>query len=88
MSEPLKGTQLERLTRIETLLETAFSEHGPIQEMRADIKTLRADFELDKADLATLKNRGVGILIGVGLISSVFGMTVAGLWERVTKLFA
>ena len=60
------STQGERLARIETLLET-------LPEMRNDIKAIRKDLDEDKADLAKLKNRGSGLLIGVGLVGGGVG---------------
>ena len=60
------STQGERLARIETLLES-------LPEMREDIKAIRKDLDDDKADLAALKNRGSGLLIGVGLVGGGVG---------------
>ncbi len=74
-------TQGERLTRIETLLEADLAIRAEeraamrdkIDEMAADIKAIRAEVEADKADLAALKNKGAGILIGVGLAGGGLG---------------
>lgn len=60
------NSQGERLARIETLLEA-------LPEMREDIKAIRKDLDDDKADLAALKNRGSGLLIGVGLVGGGVG---------------
>lgn len=62
-------TQGERLARIETLLES-------LPEMREDIKAIRKDLDDDKADLAALKNRGSGLLIGVGLVGGGVGAAI------------
>lgn len=67
------STQGERLARIETLLES-------LPEMREDIKAIRKDLDDDKADLAALKNRGSGLLIGVGLVGGGVG---AGIMKAV-----
>lgn len=77
MSKP--ATQAERLTRIETLLETLVQDK--LEAMAADIKAIRADVETDKAELAALKNKGAGILIGVGLAGGAIG---AGLSEFIS----
>lgn len=61
------ATQAERLVRIETLLETK------LDAMAEDIKAIRAEVEADKAELAALKNKGTGILIGVGLAGGAIG---------------
>lgn len=63
-------TQAERLMRIETLLETQAEKQA---EMAADIKAIRKDLDDDKAALAALKNRGTGLLIGVGIAAGSLG---------------
>jgi DNA-binding protein H-NS len=83
-------TQLERLTRIETLIMTAEKQRTEdradltktLDEMAADIKTIREDFDADKADLAALKNRGTGILIGVSLAAGALGAYAEKLIDR------
>ena len=85
-------TTPERLTRIETLLEQAVVQRAEeraamketIDGIAADVKALRADFEADKADLAALRNKGTGLLIGVGLAGGAVG---AGLTEFLKGLF-
>lgn len=62
-------TQGERLARIETLLES-------LPEIKDDIKAIRKELDEDKADLAALKNKGSGLLIGVGLVSGGIGAGV------------
>ena len=59
-------TQGERLARIETLLES-------LPEIKDDIKAIRKELDDDKADLAALKNKGSGLLIGVGLVGGGVG---------------
>ena len=68
-------TEAERLTRIETLLEGYLAQRTEdrnamresIDAMAADIKQIKEDVSADKADLAALKNKGVGLLVGAGL---------------------
>jgi len=69
-------TQGERLARIETLLEAQAANYA---EMAADIKAIRKDLDEDKAELATLKNKGTGILIGVALAAGGAGAALAKL---------
>lgn len=57
-------TQAERLARIETLLDDKV-----VPALEKLIKTVEADV----ADLARMKNRGVGLLVGVGLVFTAFG---------------
>jgi hypothetical protein len=52
--------------RIETLLES-------LPEIKEDIKAIRKELDEDKADLAALKNKGTGLLIGVGLVGGGIG---------------
>lgn len=59
-------TQGERLARIETLLEA-------LPEIKDDIKAIRKELDEDKADLAALKNKGTGLLVGVGLVGGGVG---------------
>lgn len=66
-------TQGERLARIETLLEA-------LPEIKDDIKAIRKELDEDKADLAALKNKGSGLLIGVGLVGGGVG---AGLTKAI-----
>jgi hypothetical protein len=71
-------TQGERLARIETLLES-------LPEIKEDIKAIRKELDEDKADLAALKNKGTGLLIGVGLVGGGVG---AGLTKVVMAWLA
>lgn len=74
-------TQGERLMRIETLLQAkakADDIHdkamlAAIAEVKSDIKAIRKDMDDDKADLAALKNKGAGLLIGVGIAAGGAG---------------
>jgi Tfp pilus assembly ATPase PilU len=68
-------THGERLARIEAILERIDSKLDTLEdEQRADI-----------AELAALKNRGVGLLVGVGLAGSAVGATVARYLEALWK---
>ena len=69
------------MARIETLLES-------LPEMRADIKAIRADLDADKAELASLKNKGAGILIGVAIASASLGAAAGEVWKWIVGLFS
>lgn len=86
MTKP--ATQAERLTRIETLLEQAVIQRTEereryaeerklltetINSIAADLKDIRAELKEDKDDLAALKNKGAGLLVGVGIVGSCIG---------------
>ena len=91
----MANTTAERLTRIETLLEammaTRTEERKAMQDkldaMAADIKSIKAEVEADKAELKALKNKGAGILIGVGLAGGAVGATVSGFIQALGGLF-
>jgi hypothetical protein len=89
-------TEAERLTRIEVLLEQAVVQRTEeraryaeerelmkqtIEGIAEDLKTIRDDLAADKADLAGLKNKGFGILIGVGLAGGTVGAGISSIWE-------
>jgi len=86
-------TQGERLMRIETLLQAkadADDTHDKamlhaIDEVRQDVKAIRKDLDDDKAELAALKNKGTGLLIGVGLVGGGVG---AGLTKAIISWLA
>jgi hypothetical protein len=40
---------------------------GALGEIKDDIKQIKTDVQADKADLAALKNKGAGLLVGAGL---------------------
>ena len=82
-------TQAERLARIEALLEAGKVQNTniltEITALKADLATVKAELTADKADLANLKNRGLGILIGIGLVGAAIGAKVRAI---VDALFA
>lgn len=67
--------------RIETLLQAkaeADNIHDKamlkaIDEVCSDVKAIRSDLDADKAELAALKNKGTGLLVGVGLVGGGVG---------------
>jgi hypothetical protein len=93
MTRPL--TQAERLTRIETLLGQALlqrqedreSMREKIDAMAKDIKDIKTDLEKDKAELATLKDKGSGILIGVGLAGGAIGASISAIIKALQEIF-
>lgn len=85
------GTQNERLARIEVLLEAAVAQRAEdrsamrktIDDMAADIKAIRKDLDEHKAELEKFKNKGSGILIGVGLAAGGIGAAIVKAWQGV-----
>lgn len=84
--------QAERLARIETLLEglaKAVDQNNDEarranEKLQLEVKALRDDLIADKAELAALKNRGIGLLIGVGAVSGTVGATLSKLWQALS----
>jgi len=64
MTQTHNATNGERLARIETLLD---------EQVIPALNKLIIKVDADVADLARLKHRGVGLLIGVGLVFTAFG---------------
>lgn len=91
--DAVSRTEAERLTRIETLLEAAVFQRTEdrdamrekLDDVANDVKAIRAEVEADKADLAALKNKGTGILIGVGLAGGAIGAAIAELFGSLFK---
>ncbi len=69
-------TQAERLTRIETLLEA-------LPKIESKLEAIRNDIDKDTAELAALKNKGAGILVGVGLIGGGFGAVMSKMFSSI-----
>lgn len=82
-------TQAERTARIETLVEgiahrmeeDRAAQRRESEALRKEVEALRKEVETDKADLAALKNRGVGLLIGVGAAGGTIGAAIAKSWS-------
>lgn len=67
-------SEAERLARIEAILERIEAKLDKVEEDQLE----------DMAELAELKNKGAGILIGVALVASAMG---ASLWNMIKVLF-
>ena len=71
---PTNLSEVERLARIEAILERIEAKLDKVEEDQIE----------DMAELAELKNKGAGILIGVALVASAMG---ASLWNMIKVLF-
>jgi len=67
---PQSRTQGERLERVATMLETVIHNQ---EKTDAKVDEIHKELREDKADLAALKNRGSGLLIGVALAAGGVG---------------
>lgn len=64
-------TEAERLAKMEAILE------------RVEVQVGRIETKVDNdvADLAAIKNRGIGILVGVSLAAGAIGANAAAFWK-------
>lgn len=72
-----RGTTAERLARIETILE----------RIETKLDTVENDQRADIAELAALKNKGSGILIGVAIAAGALGASASTFLKWITGLF-
>lgn len=77
--------QSERLARIEILLDRLLADVEKLSTAHANLITVQA---LDKEDLAALKNKGAGILIGVGIVAGVVGAHIQDILKVIGAAFA
>ena len=81
------ATTTERLARIEILLEQkVLPEITSVRSELADIKTkeladIKSKVDADVKDLAQLKQKGGGMLIGISLAATAFGATLTSSWK-------
>lgn len=70
----------ERLARIEALLEEKVIPE--IAKISGELAEVRSAVEADVQDLGNLKQKGGGILVGVGLAATAFGATLTSHWKE------
>lgn len=75
-------TQAERLAKLETRLDTLID---GVEKANEKLDRLEVEMQADKAELAALKNKGWGILLGVSLGAATIG---AGLKSLFTAIIA
>ena len=68
-------TEAERLARIEVILERIESKLDRVEEDQIE----------DMAELAALKNKGAGILIGVALFAAGIGASIGNLLKALLE---
>jgi hypothetical protein len=73
-------TNAERLARIEALLEEKVIPE--IASIRSDMANVKTALDEDVKDLGNLKQKGGGILLGVGLAATAFGATLTSHWKE------
>lgn len=78
------NTPGERMMRIETMFENINEKLSALTEK---VDRVEAAAIKDAADLRDLKNRGAGILIGVGAISIFIGSKIEAIAMAAVSLF-
>jgi hypothetical protein len=71
-------TMAERLARIETILD---------EKVVPALDSLVTKVDADVADLARLKNRGAGVLVGVSIAFTTLGALLRPIFDSVKGLF-
>jgi hypothetical protein len=59
---------------------------GGFQKLQTDLEKLEEAVDLDKSDLAKLRAKGAGVLIGVSLASGFLGAKASAIATAVVKL--
>jgi len=67
-------TQGERLAAIEAIME----------RMERTVDAIDRKVDRDVADLAAIKNRGAGLLVGVALAAGAAGSAATKMWQAIT----
>ena len=73
----MNGVQGERLARIEAILE----------RMEPKVNAIEIKVDADVKDMAALKNKGSGILIGVAIAAGGIGAGFGTFWKWIVELF-
>jgi hypothetical protein len=72
------GTPSEKITRVETLLiGLTASFHAHAFSTNARLDKISDELSADKKELAALKNKGAGILIGVSIVAGLVGAKIS-----------
>lgn len=70
-------TQAERLARIEAILD----------RIEKKLDHVEKEQKIDIAEMAALKNRGAGILVGVAVASIALGASATSVWKWIVEIF-
>lgn len=84
-------SEKERLARIEALLESAVIQRAEdretmsddIREIKEDISAIREDLDLETKTNEKLRNRGVGVLVGVGIAAGAIGASAERVIDKI-----
>lgn len=67
------------MVRIETQLATLIDE---LKVLRSDVRQVKDDLTAERQRLSRLQDRGIGLLLGVGLGGGAMGAGLTRLFER------
>lgn len=84
-------SEKERLARIEALLEAAVIQRAEdreamaedISDIKKDISAIREDLDLETKTNEKLRNRGIGVLVGVGIAAGAIGASAERIIDKI-----
>lgn len=84
-------SEKERLARIEALLEAAVVQRAEdreamledIREIKKDVAAIREDLDLETKTNEKLRNRGIGVLVGVGIAAGAIGASAERIIDKI-----
>ena len=76
-------TQAERLAKMEAILERV---EAKVESVEGKVDRVEGKVDRDVADLAQIKNRGTGILIGVAVAAGGIGAGFSAFWRWLASL--
>lgn len=84
-------SEKERLARIEALLDASVTQRAEdrqhmaekIEEIAQDVKAIREDLDLETKTNEKLRNRGIGVLVGVGIAAGAIGASAERVIDKI-----
>ena len=80
----MANTTTERLARMEAKQDIHIER---IDKLHERLDETSKELAADKAELAALKNKGTGILIGVGLLAAFLGAKMQSVFQMLGGIF-
>jgi len=84
-------SEKERLARIEALLDAFVHQRtedrkamsDQLEEIAEDVKAVRRDLDLETKTNEKLRNRGIGVLVGVGIAAGAIGASAERVIDKI-----
>ncbi len=84
-------SEKERLARIEALLDAFVNQRtedrkamtDQLEEIAEDVKAVRRDLDLETKTNEKLRNRGIGVLVGVGIAAGAIGASAERVIDKI-----